>query len=181
VTGPDNERPDSEFDDLLQRRRPLFRRDLDDGLEPPAELDRIVLRQARDAIESDRPLRMFKMSQWAAPTAIAATLVLGLSIVFKAGMDSKTKIPEVTIESAAQRQEAPADTFSPPPPPPAPVASAPAEREAVVADNTPWRRDARTWQAEIQRLRSTGDVARAEAEQAEFNRHQRAYAASPDR
>jgi hypothetical protein len=179
MSEPGNERPDGDFEDLLQRRRPLFRRELDDGLEPPAELDRVVLRQARDAIEGDRPLRMFKMSQWAAPTAIAATLVLGLSIVFKAGMDSDTKVPEVTVESTAQRHEAPAEGHSPPPPAPLPGASA--ESDGLVADNTPWRADARAWQAEIQRLRSTGDLARADAEQAEFNRHQRAYAASPDR
>lgn len=178
MSGPD-EHPDQDFEDLLKRHRPLFRRDLDDGLEPPAELDRVVLRQARDAIESDRPLRMFKMSQWAAPTAIAATLVLGLSIVFKAGMDSGTKIPEVTVESTAQRHD-PAEAASPSPPPPAP-ASTTGDSSPVVADSTPWRRDARSWQAEIQRLRSVGDVARADAEQAEFNREQRAYAGSPDR
>ncbi len=172
--------PDQEFEDLLKRRRPLFRRDLDEGIEPPAELDRVVLRQARDAIEGDRPLRMFKMSHWAAPTAIAATLVLGLSIVFKAGMGPETRIPEVTVESAAQRHEPAAETSSPPPPPPA--ASTPAaDKGSVIADATPWRRDARTWQTEIQRLRTSGDVVRAEAEQAEFNRQQRAYAASPDR
>ncbi|HKU88284.1 MAG TPA: hypothetical protein VJP84_00715, partial [Steroidobacteraceae bacterium] len=73
---------DPEFEDFLKRRRPLFRGDVDDGLEPPAELDRIVLRQARDAIEDDRPIRFFGMPRWAAPVAIAATLVLGISIVF---------------------------------------------------------------------------------------------------
>ena len=173
---------DRDFEDLLKRRGPLFRRELDDGLEPPAELDRMVLRQARDAIEGDRPLRMFKMSQWAAPTAIAATLVLGLSIVFKAGMRPETRVPEVTVESAAQRHEPASQAASPPPPPPAPApaASAPADT-AVVADAAPWRRDAQSWQAEIQRLRASGDVVRADAEQAEFNRQQRAYAASPDR
>jgi hypothetical protein len=34
---------------------------------------------------------------------------------------------------------------------------------------------------EIQRLRDAGDIARAEAEYAEFKRAQRAYASSPDR
>jgi hypothetical protein len=180
MSGQDHEHPDREFEDLLRRRRPVFRRDVDDGLEPPPELDRIVLRQARQAIEDERPLRMFRMSRWAAPVAIAATLVLGLSIVFKAGMDPEPRIPQVTVESAAQRYETPAETFSPPPPPPAAEVGA-ADSGAVVVDLTPWRRDARSWQAEIQRLRTRGEVARAEAEQAEFNRQQRAYAASPDR
>ena len=99
---------DEEFEAFLKRRRPLFRREVDDGLEPPAELDRIVLRQARQAIEDERPVRMFGMPRWAAPTAIAATLVLGVSIVFKAGMPPVTRVPEVTVENIAQRVEYPA-------------------------------------------------------------------------
>jgi hypothetical protein len=176
----DPDRQDQEFEDFLERRRPMFRRDVDDGLEPPAELDRIVLRRARVAIEDERPLRMFRMSRWAAPLAIAATLVLGLSMVFKAGMETEPKIPQVTVESAAQRYEPPAEALAPPPPPSATALPA-ADSGAVVVDLAPWRRDAATWQAEIRRLRSSGDVARAEAEQVEFNRQQRAYAASPDR
>ena len=46
--------PDDEFDDFLKRRKPVFRRADDEMFEPPAELDRVVLRQAREAIEADR-------------------------------------------------------------------------------------------------------------------------------
>lgn len=235
---------DPEFEDFLKRRRPLFRRDVDDGLEPPAELDRMVLRQARDAIEGERPMRLFGMPRWAAPVAIAATLVLGLSIVFKTGMEPTERVPEVRVENIAQRVDYPSAPVAAPaspaeaapaadasgavvvdlgssaatrdaqassrapnlvsedearryaePPPPAPpmvareeasksaragapraTASAPAAGEVAA-----WRRDARTWQAEIERLRASGDTARADAEQAEFNRQFRAYAVSPDR
>jgi hypothetical protein len=100
--------PDPEFEEFLRRRRPLFRRDVDDGLEPPADLDRIVLRQAREAIEGERPMRVFRAPRWIAPVSIAATLVLGLSIVFKAGVPAVDKVPEVTIENVAQRVEDPA-------------------------------------------------------------------------
>ena len=100
--------PDPEFEEFLKRRRPLFRRDVDDGLEPPAELDRIVLRQAREAIESDRPMPVYRAPRWIAPFAIAATLVLGLAIVFKAGIPAVDRVPEVTIENVAQRVEYPA-------------------------------------------------------------------------
>jgi hypothetical protein len=63
-------------------------------------------------------------------------------------------------------------------PPVMATASAPARAgEAAAA----WRRDARSWQAEIERLRASGDTARADAELAEFNRQYRAYAVSPDR
>jgi hypothetical protein len=223
---------DPEFEDFLKRRRPLFRRDVDDGLEPPAELDRIVLRQARDAIEGDRPLRLFGMPRWAAPAAIAATLVLGLSIVFKTGLEPDGRVPEVRVESIAQRVDYPearvaqpaeaaapsldtpggvvVDLASPvaaPPlvsedearrhaetPPPAPPVlargdasraaktGAPMASASVPSARAPdWRRDARSWQAEIERLRATGDKALADAEQAEFNRQYRAYAVSPDR
>ena len=111
---------DPEFEDFLKRRRPLFRRDVDDGLEPPAELDRIVLRQARDAIEEDRPLRLFGMPRWAAPVAIAATLVVGLSIVFRAGMEPERRVPEVRVESVAQRVDYPPQAERAAPAPEAP-------------------------------------------------------------
>ena len=201
---------DQEFEDFLKRRRPLFRRDVDDGLEPPAELDRIVLRQARDAIEGERPMRLFGMPRWAAPVAIAATLVLGLSVVLKTGMEPSDRVPEVRVENIApdvrvediaQRIDPPdAQVAAPPAVAPAPAPpNAPAASDAVVVDlasppvmataSAPakageaaaWRRDARSWQAEIERLRASGDTTRADAELAEFNRQYRAYAVSPDR
>ena len=180
---------DPEFEDFLKRRRPLFRGDVDDGLEPPVELDRIVLRQARAAIEDERPLRMFGMPRWAAPVAIAATLVIGVSIVFRAGVPVADKIPEVRVENVSQRIDyPPAEVAVPaPPPPPAAIVETPVDGPVVVDLGSPaavaptWRRDAQTWKAEIERLRATGDRARADAELAEFNRQFRAYATSPDR
>jgi hypothetical protein len=44
-----------------------------------------------------------------------------------------------------------------------------------------WRRDSKTWLAEIERLRASGDVARADAELTEYKRQHRAYAGAPDR
>jgi len=64
---------DDDFDDFLKRRKPVFRSP-DDMFEPPAELDRVVLRRAREAIESERPLRVFRNPRWATPVALAATL-----------------------------------------------------------------------------------------------------------
>jgi hypothetical protein len=52
---------------------------------------------------------------------------------------------------------------------------------AANASSPEWRRDAKTWLAEIERLRKAGDVARADAELAEYNRKHRAYAVAPDR
>lgn len=172
---------DPEFEDFLKRRRPLFRRDVDDGLEPPAELDRIVLRQARDAIESEQPLRLFGMPRWAAPVAIAATLVVGLAIVFKTGMEPTERVPEVRVENIAQRIDYPTEPVAAPAAPAAPAAETAAPAPASAVEVAAWRSDARSWQAEIERLRAKGDTARANAEQAEFNRQYRAYAVSPDR
>ena len=124
--------PDPEFDEFLKRRRPLFRRDVDDGLEPPAELDRIVLRQAREAIEGDRPAPVFRTPRWIAPFAIAATLVLGLAIVFKAGVPDVDRVPEVTIENIAQRVDYPAPPAETPTAPVAVTEAAPADAPVVV-------------------------------------------------
>ncbi|HEX6637701.1 MAG TPA: hypothetical protein VF033_08610, partial [Steroidobacteraceae bacterium] len=157
---------DPEFEDFLRRRRPLFRRGEDDGLEPPPELDRIVLRQAREAIEGERPMRLLGMPRWAAPLAIAATLVVGLAMVFRIEMNPVERVPEVKVESVAQRLDYPMEaTPAPPAPPPAPEAgTAPTADGAVVvdlgsparpalaaADDPAWRRDAKAWQAEIER------------------------------
>lgn len=160
--------PDPEFEDFLKRRRPLFRPDSDEGLEPPPELDRIVLRQAREAIRAEEPLQVYRGPRWAAPLAIAATLLLGVGIVFQVAHQQQQTVPAVTVENVAQHVDGGTQSASP-------VAASQA------TENAPWRRDARAWQAEIERLRAAGDHVRAEAELAEFNRANRAFAASPDR
>lgn len=168
---------DPEFEDFLKRRRPLFGRDVEDGLEPPPELDRLVLRQAREAIRAEEPLPLYRGPRWAAPLAIAATLMLGLAVVFQvADQQSSTPVPEVKIENVAQRAD-PAEQATPPAAP----SSAPHRADASATESHAWRRSPEAWLAEIQRLRATGDTARADAEMAEYNRQQRAFAASPDR
>jgi len=252
---------DDEFDDFLKRRKPVFRSP-DDLFEPPAELDRVVLRQAREAIEIERPVRVFRNPRWAAPMALAATLVLGFSVIFYAGLPkSPEPVPEVTVQSVAERveipaAEAPMESAAPvvadsraradagasdsivvdlpaptlakreaagaaapapggslvseaeaerhvaPPPPSAPMlaresartvaqpgmATTTADASTVTmaspapsTEDPTWRHDAKSWLAEIERLRNAGDTARADAEYAEFKRRQRAYAGAPDR
>jgi len=202
---------DDEFDDFLARRRRIFRLPERDVLEPPADVDRIVLRQAREAIESRHTDREIRGMSWGAPLALAASLLVAFTIVLNVGATRREPVPEVTIESVAQRREAPppapaAADFAPaspaaavpglvtpeeaarhaPPPPPAPAAS-PARSAAVTdtvakADPAPaYRRDSTVWLAEIQRLRAAGREAEADAELAEYQRQHRAYAVSPDR
>ena len=160
---------DDEFEEFLKRRKPVFRQPDEEMFEPPPELDRVVLRQAREAIKPEEPMRVFSAPRWSMPIALAATLVLAFAVIFRAGMpqEKAPPKPEVTVQNIADRVEAPAATAAPAP---------------VVASETPaWRRDSKAWQAEIQRLRDAGDTARADAEYAEFMRQQRAFASSPDR
>jgi hypothetical protein len=217
---------DDEFDDFLKRRKPVFRSP-DDMFEPPAELDRVVLRHAREAIESDRPVRVFRNPRWATPVALAASLLLGFTMLFYAGLPQKqAPVPEVTVQNIAERVDVPqaeapmasassvvannqraeeessadavvVDLNAPAvarresaagaaPTPAAPMAAREAEMvvaspAAASAEVPTWRRDAKTWLAEIARLRNAGDTARADAELAEYKRQQRAYAGAPDR
>ncbi len=257
--------PDDEFDDFLRRRKPLFDRSrADDTLEPPAELDRVVLRQAREAIAAPRPEPVYRAPRWSAPLAVAATLAVAFTVVLQL-MPRHKAAPvteaEVSMQNASRRldviaqspavessadsvvaeepangaitvQLAPAATppmdqavMVAPAPPAAPgtfVAEAEAERYAerppapILADGesraaaasaamsaparmagraemskapaaagalpeAEYRRDEKTWLAEIARLRTAGDVLRADAEAVEFNRQHRAYAVAPDR
>jgi hypothetical protein len=195
----------------------------------------VVLRQAREAIETGRPVRVFRNPRWATPVALAATLVLAFTVLFYAGLpQTRSPVPEVTVQNVAERvdvaQEAvPAETApavaannqregeersgdavvvelkapmaarreaaasaapsASPAPRVASVATDEAAREPEVAtasasaaaDVPTWRRDAKTWLAEIERLRNAGDTAHADAELAEYKRQQRAYAGAPDR
>jgi hypothetical protein len=161
--------PDDEFADFLSRRKPLFRRGSEQVFGPPEEIDRIVLRQAREAIESDRPQRVFRGMHWGAPLAIAATLLVTVGVVMHATLPEKTPAAELGVQRTAQPLEAPAAVSS-------------AAGDAVPATAKPaWRRDAQSWLAHIERLRTEGRGAEADAEMAEYKRAHRAYAGAPDR
>jgi len=152
--------PDGEFDDFLARRKPVFRRPEEDPLEPPAELDRIVLRRAREAIEAERPEPAYHGTQWGLPVALAATLLVVFSVFLHLGVQSNEPVAEVTVQSASQQLDYPAATPSPE------VAAAPQQSAAdaanpvgnpTVADLGQSRSGARD------RLGSTGYASEAEA------------------
>jgi hypothetical protein len=161
--------PDEEFDDFLSRRKPLFRRAPGDPLEPPEEVDRIVLRQAREAIEIDRPQPAFRGAHWGAPLAIAATLLVVFTVVLHVLGLPKKPIAEVTVQQVTQQTDQP--------PPPAPAAAPDSGAQAAPE----YRRDSHSWLAQIERLRAAGKAAEADAELAEYKRRNRAYAGAPDR
>jgi hypothetical protein len=173
---------DDEFDDFLTRRRKLFRTAEGDPLEPPEEVDRIVLRQAREAIQTRSGPREIRGISWGVPLAVAATLLVAFTVVLNLGTTKKAPVPEVTVETVAQRMEYPPAANNP-----AAAesvrsnAAAPAAPAAAKAAAAPqWRHDSKTWLAEIQRLRAAGKDSEADAELAEYKRQHRAYAGSPD-
>ena len=123
--------PDDEFDEFLARRKPVFRRSTEDPFEPPEELDRIVLHQAREAIERERPERLYHGPRWGMPVALAATLLLVFTVVLHVGVPNKQPVPEVTVQNINQQIEYPVAA-------PQPMGEAPAEmtREPSAASET---------------------------------------------
>jgi len=115
--------PDDEFEDFLRKRRPLFGRN--EELEPPLELDRVVLRQAREAIAGERPHRVFRAPSWGMPVALAATLVLAFTVILRVGTHDVVKTPEVTVQNVSREIEIPAAPSAP---------AAPAPRDAAEMD-----------------------------------------------
>jgi len=186
---------DEEFDEFLSRKRPVFRRPTDHEIEPPIDVDRLVLRQARDAIKPPQPERMYRGPGWGVPLAVAATLLVCLSMVLHV-VTQKKAAPGETTRQIAQQVDAAAAASAPAaaesmtdavapttvaPTTAAPAAPADASARIAGTSNTPWRGDARSWLAEIERLRAAGKGAEADAELALYKRQHRAYASSPDR
>ena len=169
---------DDDFDQFLARKRPVFRRPTDDEVEPPDTVDRLVLRQARDAIKPPRPERMYRGPGWGVPLAVAATLLVCLSLVLHVVMPKKQSTPEAATQQVAQHVDAAPAAAAPAAPAAAPAATA--DRVAGATD-APWRGDSQSWLAEIERLRAEGKANEADAELALYKRQHRAYAVSPDR
>jgi hypothetical protein len=76
-----------DFEAYLKRRVPIDRRvALIDRLEPPPELDRIIIGKARVAIQGPAPMPVFRAPKWALPMGLAATILVSLSILLDLGM-----------------------------------------------------------------------------------------------
>ncbi len=107
--------PDGEFDDFLTRRKPVFRRPENDPLEPPPELDRIVLRRAREAIEADQSEPAYHGTRWGMPVALAATLLVVFSVFLHLGVQSNEPVGEVSVQTVAQQVDYPRARRAPAP------------------------------------------------------------------
>jgi hypothetical protein len=115
--------------DISQRYRELGREDV------PPELDRRVLDEARAAVANVKGGRSRSWLRWSAPVALAASLVLVVTVVIESGVQNDASFAtKVMQEKAAEPQfvpEAPAPVVLQVPPP----AAAPEETLAKIAKN----------------------------------------------
>jgi hypothetical protein len=107
--------PGDEFESFLKTRTllPNGMSD-DDKLEPPKALDAIVLQKARAAIRARRPLN--RTPRWATPVALAATILLCLSIVLNVRLNTNrpaANLRQMTAATADKASPAPASPASP--------------------------------------------------------------------
>jgi hypothetical protein len=72
-----------------------------DPLEPPPELDRIIIGNARKAIQGARPPPLYRAPKWALSAGLAITFVISLAVVLLIGLHLKHQ-----NELAARAQEA---------------------------------------------------------------------------
>lgn len=125
------------FDARLQRHERLVPPFEDDaGLEPPAELDQIVVARARRALRDDRaaetgPSRTW-LPSWGVPVAIAATLVLSFALVLQMSGIEEMRREVAVLQPPAAAPAVPAEV-----PAAAPLANvAAASAEGATASTT---------------------------------------------
>lgn len=99
--------PPDDIDAKLARREPLFRRaSAADPLEPPAEIDKVVLARARAALrdtssdEAPRP-SFFTLRPWVMPLGLAATMVFALAVVVRLGPGAGAPAPAPAADAPA--------------------------------------------------------------------------------
>jgi hypothetical protein len=103
---------DEEFEAYLRRRSVLsIRAQSEEKLEPPDDLDDIVLRKARQAIQSPQQMPLYKAPRWALPVALAATFLLCLSVALNVSLNTHqqpyggSRLVHATAPPAAQPRE----------------------------------------------------------------------------
>jgi hypothetical protein len=135
-----------DFEAYLKRRVPIDRRvALIDRLEPPPELDRIIIGKARLAIQGPAPMPVFRAPKWALPMGLAATILVSLSILLDLGMrDAIRKDAGHSPQAPAALEEPFAAVTVPLDGPPALEAAAPAPAAAPSANRSPSNPFART-------------------------------------
>jgi hypothetical protein len=187
---------DEEFEAYLRRRSALSTRvQSEEKLEPPHDLDDIVLRKARQAIQAPQQLPLYKAPRWALPVALVATILLCFAIVLNVSVNMRRQ----SAVSSSRLAQAPAPTprsleanAKPAAPrakaevilPEAKVAvphSSATEAYAPAGAASPPSRDPTAWLKRIDALRAAGETARADAELTRFRAAFPAYPYRPSR
>jgi hypothetical protein len=78
----------------------------DDKLEPPKALDALVLKRAREAVRERRQSN--RAPRWAKPVALAATILLCLSVVLNVSLNRNRPTADLQRQTAATADKAPA-------------------------------------------------------------------------
>ena len=111
---------DDDFEAYLKRHVPIHKGGAQhDRLEPPPELDRIVIGNARKAIQGAAPMPLYRAPKWALAVGLAATVVISFAVVLELGLRTK-RAPTPPLESIETElvAEAPiADDAAPAPAP----------------------------------------------------------------
>jgi hypothetical protein len=97
---------DDEFEAYLKRRVPIHKGATPpDGIEPPPELDRIIIGNARKAIQGVPPVRHYRAPKWALFVGLAATIIISLVVVLDLGLRAKrqSEIAGIAQEPAASQ------------------------------------------------------------------------------
>jgi hypothetical protein len=131
---------DEEFEDFLKRRTVLpGSMSVDEKLEPPGAVDDIVVKQAREAIKAQRQPN--RAPRWAMPVALAATVLLCLSVVLNVRLNTNRPTANIQRMTVAKEPQAPrADDASAPRNNYATVDTpAPAESSATASADAPAR------------------------------------------
>lgn len=160
---------DDELEDLLAQRATLHQRLSEcDGAEPPAELDRLVLTNAREAVEASAEARVYRSPRWALPAGLAAVVLLSLAALLNLGQTLRTGAEPAAPASAPE--------FAPPPAAPLTAARSTAPRAVTApvtkasASNGSRRSDPQAWLREIEQLRAAGRIAEADRELEAFRK-----------
>lgn len=140
MTGPER---DDEFEAYLRRRWRIDRRLRSlDRLEPPAELDQIIIGQARQAIQVAPPVPKFRGSghpapRWALSMGMAATILISLFVLLDLGVrdairkDAGRPAVLALVHAHAMSPEAAAAA-------PAPESAFPASAAPAAIKTAPW-------------------------------------------
>lgn len=123
---------DDDFEAYLKRRVPIDQRmKTVDRLEPPPELDRVIIGKARNAIQNSPPVPMYRAPRLALPVGLAATLLIAFTIVLDLGIRSGRRQPESAAATPSEPVAAPAPAAPTVPSVSAPQETAPAGSAAA--------------------------------------------------